>query len=156
LGSIVGIGSQQLSMRISTAAGATVLNIHVPKTWHDDDGFIHAEVGALPYGMKRDILFDFLLSPQEPGYTSVTFEVSAGGVHASETLTIDRPAVLDHRDPDLQLEYLRRVAQPRLLVLHTEIATPQVTSTSTGKGILLNMHAGLMGFASSGGFPFGG
>jgi len=151
LGSIVGIAFQHVSMRISTDVGATVLDIHVPNTWNDDDGFVNAEVGALPEGMKRDILFELLLLPQEPGHTDITFEVSAGGVHASKTLTIDRPAVLHHLDPDPplhnQVARRRKVAPPSLLALRTEVATAQV-STSTGKGVLLNMHASLMDFAS--------
>jgi len=143
-------------MCVSTTAGATMFDIHVPKTWRDDDGFIHAEVGALPNAMKRHIPFEFLLSIQEPGHTSITFEVSAGGAHGSNTLTIDRPAVLDTCDPqlDTQVACTRRVAKPYLLRLHTEIAMPQVTSSS--KGRLLKMSAHPMGFASSRGFSSGG
>jgi len=33
LGSIVGVAFQQLSMHVSTTAGATMFDIHVPKTW---------------------------------------------------------------------------------------------------------------------------
>jgi len=72
LGSIVGVAFQKLSMHVSTAAGATMPDIHVPKTWHDDDGCIHTEVGALPNRLKHDILFDFLLSPQKVGLQFLT------------------------------------------------------------------------------------
>merc|ERR1712007_225140 len=72
LGSIVGVAFQKLSMHVSTAAGATMPDIHVPKTWHDDDGCIHTEVGALPNRLKHDILFDVLLSPQKVGLQFLT------------------------------------------------------------------------------------
>jgi len=170
LGSIMGVAFAHLLIRISTDGNAVVHNIHVPQTWHDADGCTHAKVGTLASGMERDVLFEFELLPQDPGQASVTVEVSAGETHVKKCLTIERPAVLDHCDPDPRVltqvariavasalplaeqeasEGKLRSAQQRLQTLQAQIAASPVASTSIVQGLLTSLNVCQQGFASA-------